>query len=150
MERPELVEHTLSFLIRRLHDAGIEATATVDPTTDQSALVLEDGGLLSVENLVNELAVSAPATHTERIERWVAFVIEFGRVTKTPITDPDELRGRVRTRILAPDLAANTHFSYTRPFPGGLALGLCLDFPSTVTTITDNELAQLPLSADEL
>lgn len=150
MERPELVEHTLSFLIRRLHDAGIEATATVDPTTDQSALVLEDGGLLSVENLVNELAVSAPATHTERIERWVAFVIEFGRVTKTPITDPDELRGRVRTRILAPDLAANTHFSYTRPFPGGLALGLCLDFPSTVTTITDNELAQLPLPADEL
>ena len=66
MERPELVEHTLSFLIRRLHDAGIEATATVDPTTDQSALVLEDGGLLSVENLVNELAVSAPATHTDR------------------------------------------------------------------------------------
>ena len=56
----------------------------------------------------------------------------------------------MRTRILTPDLAADPHFSYARPFPGGLALGLCLDFPNTVTTVTDQHLEKYPIGLDEL
>ena len=56
----------------------------------------------------------------------------------------------MRTRILTPDLAADPHFSYARPFPGDLALGLCLDFPNTVTTVTDQHLEKYPIGLDEL
>ena len=76
--------------------------------------------------------------------------MESGRIAEQSVTDPDELRQRVRTRIIPADLAANPHLSYARPFPGGLALALCLDFPNTVTTVSNGHLEKYPLSLDEL
>lgn len=150
MDRQALTERTLSFLLRRLHDAGISAAPHTDSQTGNVFLEVDGWQRLNVENLISELAQADPAKHETIIERWVAFIMESGRIADQPITDADELRQRVRTRILTPDLAADPHFSYARPFPGHLALGLCLDFPNTVTTVTDQHLEKYPIGLDEL
>ena len=150
MDRHEITERTLPFLLRRLHDAGISATPHVDSHTGDIYLKVDGWRRINVENLIDELAQTDPSKHEVRIERWVAFIMESGRIAEQSITDPDELRQRVRTRIIPADLAADPHLSYARPFPGGLALALCLDFPNTVTTVTNEHLDKYPLSLDEL
>ena len=150
MDRHEITERTLPFLLRRLHDAGISATPHVDSHTGDIYLKVDGWRRINVENLIDELAQTDPSKHEVRIERWVAFIMESGRIAEQSVTNPDELRQRVRTRIIPADLAADPHLSYARPFPGGLALALCLDFPNTVTTVTNEHLDKYPLSLDEL
>lgn len=150
MDRHELTERALPFLLRRLHDAGISATPHVDSHTGDIYLKVDGWRRINVENLIDELAQTDPSKHEVTIERWVAFIMESGRIAEQSVTDPDELRQRVRTRIIPANLAANPHLSYARPFPGGLALALCLDFPNTVTTVSNGHLEKYPLSIDEL
>ena len=150
MDRHEITERALPFLLRRLHDAGISATPHVDSHTGDIYLKVDGWRRIAVENLIDELAQTDPSTHEVTIERWVAFIMESGRIAEQSVTDPDELRQRVRTRIIPANLAANPHLSYARPFPGGLALALCLDFPNTVTTVSNGHLEKYPLSLDEL
>lgn len=150
MDRHEITERTLPFLLRRLHDAGISATPHVDSHTGDIYLKVDGWRRINVENLIDELTQTDPSKHEVTIERWVAFIMESGRIAEQSVTDPDELRQRVRTRIIPANLAANPHLSYARPFPGGLALALCLDFPNTVTTVSNGHLEKYPLSLDEL
>ena len=150
MDRHKITERTQPFLLRRLHDAGISATPHVDSHTGDIYLKVDGWRRIAVENLIDELAQTDPSTHEVTIERWVAFIMESGRIAEQSVTDPDELRQRVRTRIIPANLAANPHLSYARPFPGGLALALCLDFPNTVTTVSNGHLEKYPLSLDEL
>ena len=150
MDRHEITERALPFLLRRLHDAGISATPHTDEHTGDIYLKVDGWRRINVENLIDELAQTDPSKHEVTIERWVAFIMESGRIAEQSVTDPDELRQRVRTRIIPADLAANPHLSYARPFPGGLALALCLDFPNTVTTVSNGHLDKYPLSLDEL
>ena len=150
MDRHEITERTLPFLLRRLHDAGISATPHVDSHTGDIYLKVDGWRRINVENLIDELAQTDPSKHEVRIERWVAFIMESGRIAEQSVTDPDELRQRVRTRIIPANLAANPHLSYARPFPGGLALALCLDFPNTVTTVSNGHLEKYPIGLDEL
>lgn len=150
MDRHKITERALPFLLRRLHDAGISATPHVDSHTGDIYLKVDGWRRINVENLIDELAQTDPSKHEVTIERWVAFIMESGRIAEQSVTDPDELRQRVRTRIIPANLAANPHLSYARPFPGGLALALCLDFPNTVTTVSNGHLDKYPLSLDEL
>ena len=150
MDRHEITERTLPFLLRRLHDAGISATPHVDSHTGDIYLKVDGWRRINVENLIDELAQTDPSKHEVTIERWVAFIMESGRIAEQSVTDPDELRQRVRTRIIPANLAANPHLSYARPFPGGLALALCLDFPNTVTTVSNGHLEKYPIGLDEL
>ena len=150
MDRHEITERALPFLLRRLHDAGISATPHVDSHTGDIYLKVDGWRRINVENLIDELTQTDPSTHEVTIERWVAFIMESGRIAEQSVTDPDELRQRVRTRIIPANLAANPHLSYARPFPGGLALALCLDFPNTVTTVSNGHLEKYPIGLDEL
>ena len=150
MDRHEITERALPFLLRRLHDAGISATPHIDSHTGDIYLKVDGWRRINVENLIDELAQTDPSKHEVTIERWVAFIMESGRIAEQSVTDPDELRQRVRTRIIPANLAANPHLSYARPFPGGLALALCLDFPNTVTTVSNGHLEKYPIGLDEL
>ena len=150
MDRHEITERALPFLLRRLHDAGISATPHVDSHTGDIYLKVDGWRRIAVENLIDELTQTDPSKHEVTIERWVAFIMESGRIAEQSVTDPDELRQRVRTRIIPANLAANPHLSYARPFPGGLALALCLDFPNTVTTVSNGHLEKYPIGLDEL
>ena len=116
-----ITERALPFLLRRLHDAGISATPHTDEHTGDIYLKVDGWRRINVENLIDELAQTDPSKHEVTIERWVAFIMESGRIAEQSVTDPDELRQRVRTRIIPANLAANPHLSYARPFPGGLA-----------------------------
>lgn len=67
---------------------------------------------------------------------------------------PDDVRGRVRTQLIRADyadrFAGDNTFDYARPFSDGLVVGLCLDFPDDVVTITDEALGGLSLGEEEL
>jgi len=106
-----LTERALPFLLRRLHDAGISATSHTDEHTGSTHLEIDGWRRINVENLIDELAQTDPSKHEVRIERWVAFIMESGRIAEQSITDPDELRQRVRTRIIPADLAADSGLS---------------------------------------
>lgn len=99
MDRNELIQRTFPYLLKRLEDAGINATPEVDPQTNGYILTV-DTMRFNVENLLSDLSRSDPAQHQERIERWVAFMIETLRMPEYSLNDPDELRRRIRTRII--------------------------------------------------
>ena len=150
MDRHELISRALPFLLQRLKDAGIQATPDVDLEEDAIILMIDDTFRINIENLLDELERTDPAAHETTIERWVAFIIETIRTPERSLTDPNELRQRIRTRIIRNELASDPHLTYTRPFDGGLSVALCLDFPNSVSTVTDQDLEQYPLSVDEL
>jgi hypothetical protein len=65
----------------------------------------------------------------------------------------DDVRGRIRTQLFRADHAnrfTDATFRYARPFSDGIVVGLCLDFPDDVVTVTDDSLDGLPLTVDEL
>ncbi|WP_261974850.1 metal ABC transporter permease, partial [Curtobacterium sp. B18] len=65
----------------------------------------------------------------------------------------DELRQRIRLRILSEHsgVASDpTDLDYARPFAPGLVLGLCVDYPTMVSTLSGPTLLRLPLGTDEL
>ena len=80
MDRHELTERALPFLLRRLHDAGISATSHTDEHTGSTHLEIDGWRRINVENLIDELAQTDPSKHEVRIERWVAFIMESGRI----------------------------------------------------------------------
>ena len=64
--------------------------------------------------------------------------------------DPDELRQRVRTEFTIGNPATDPRYSYARPYPGGLALTLRVAHATTMSRLSDDELAHITLSVDEL
>ena len=68
MDRNELIQRTFPYLLKRLEDAGINATPEVDPQTNGYILTV-DTMRFNVENLLSDLSRSDPAQHQERIER---------------------------------------------------------------------------------
>ena len=149
MDRNELIQRTFLYLLKRLEDAGIDATPQVDPQTNGYILTV-DTMRFNVENLLSDLSRSDQAQHQERIERWVAFMIETLRMPEYSVNDPDELRKRIRTRIIRNGQISDLPITYIRPFTAGLATALYLDFPNSVSLVTDQSLARYPLSVDEL
>ena len=131
MDRNELIQRTFPYLLKRLEDAGIDATPQVDPKTNGYILTV-DTMHFNVENLLSDLSRIDPVKHQEQIERWVAFMIETLRMPEYSISDPDELRKRIRTRIIRGGQSSDLPITYIRPFVAGLAKALYLDFPNSV------------------
>ena len=111
MDRNELIQRTFPYLLKRLEDAGIDATPQVDPQTNGYILTV-DTMRFNVENLLSDLSRSDPAQHQERIERWVAFMIETLRMPEYSLNDPDELRRRIRTRIIRGGQSSDLPITY--------------------------------------
>mgnify|MGYP000859227552 CR=1 FL=1 len=120
MDRHEITERTLPFLLRRLHDAGISATPHVDSHTGDIYLKVDGWRRINVENLIDELAQTDPSKHEVTIERWVAFIMESGRIAEQSVTDADELRQRVRTRIIPANLPPTPTSATRAPSPAAL------------------------------
>ena len=62
MDRDELIQRTFPYLLKRLEDAGINATPEVDPQTNGYILTV-DTMRFNVENLLSDLSRSDPAQH---------------------------------------------------------------------------------------
>lgn len=140
----------MPYLIGRLGADGVTASLVVEPGDSSMFLVIKDLFRYNLSPLFVQLLEAPPISHKEILNRWADGVCNRIRIEAAQLANPNVLRQRVRTELVPSHTTQHPDFSYARPFPGGLALGLCLDFPNTVTTITDRHLAKYPIGLDEL
>lgn len=150
MTSHDIFEHDLPYLQRRLDEAGISSMFGIDETNNHMLLFLNDSVRCDIQDLVIDLLNSDPATHRNTVELWVSYLMDRTRMSKNEMYDPDELRQRVRTEFAIGNPATDPRYSYARPYPGGLALTLRVAHATTMSRLSDEDLAHIPLSVDEL
>ena len=148
---PEYVVNTsLPYLTSKLEDAGLTVQLGFNKTERTMFLLLNDSVKCGINQLINELLDAEPDAHHDLMDPWVPYLIERTRIDETILNKPDELRRLIRTEFCTADAVAHPQFSYARQYPGGLALTLSLDCPTPLFRLKDEQLAQCPLSIDEL
>lgn len=150
MTSHDIFEHDLPYLQRRLDEAGISAMFGINETNKHMLLFLNDSVECDIQDLVIDLLNSDPATHRNTVELWVSYLMDRTRMSENEMYDPDELRQRVRTEFAIGNPATDPRYSYARPYPGGLALTLRVAHATTMSRLSDEDLAHIPLSVDEL
>ena len=150
MTSHDIFEHDLPYLQRRLDEAGISAMFGINETNKHMLLFLNDSVECDIQDLVIDLLNSDPATHRNTVELWVSYLMDRTRMSENEMYDPDELRQRVRTEFSIGNPATDPRYSYARPYPGGLALTLRVAHATTMSRLSDEDLAHIPLSVDEL
>ena len=154
-KKPETEATSLVALAQRaLAERGLETT--VEPPAgdlEHARLVGTDGRVFLLENLASQVQGEPPATQADIIAEHFDRMIQAYSEPPVEELGPDELRDRIRLRVLAEDSGVPsdpTDLSYARPFAPGLVLGLCVDYPTMVSTISTPTLSALPLGVDEL
>ena len=148
---PEYVfNKALPYLTGRLEDAGLTVQVGFNKAEGTIFLLLNDSVKCSIHALVTNLISTEPDAHRDLMDPWVPYLIERTRIGETILNKPDELRRLIRTEFCTADAVAHPQFSYARQYPGGLALTLSLDCPTPLFRLKDEQLAQCPLSIDEL
>ena len=153
--KPDEVAPSLVVLAQRaLAERGMETTVE-GPAGDlgEARLIATDGRVFLLENLASLVRGETPAVQSDIVAEHFDRMIQAYSEPPVEDLDPDELRERIRLRVLADDAAVPsdpTDLSYARPFAPGLVLGLCVDYPTMVTTISTPSLARLSLGVDEL
>ena len=150
MTSHDIFEHDLPYLQRRLDEAGISAMFGINEANKHMLLFLNDSVECDIQDLVIDLLNSDPATHRNTVELWVSYLMDRTRMSENEMYDPDELRQRVRTEFTIGNPATDPRYSYARPYPGGLALTLRVAHATTMSRLSDDELAHITLSVDEL
>lgn len=154
-KKPEGTAPTLVVLAQRaLAERGMETTVE-GPAGDlgEARLIATDGRVFLLENLASQVRGETPAVQADIVADHFDRMIQAYSEPPVEELGPDELRERIRLRVLADDGAAPsdpTDLSYARPFAPGLVLGLCVDYPTMVTTISARSLERLSLGVDEL
>lgn len=128
---------------RFLAENGVEATLDADGATFTAA----DGLKITLDNVVNT-CINAPR------EDWLGIVERhFGRLARStglPEIEnltPEQFRAQVRTRLHPSDalnMGGIDMSGYARPVADGLSVVLCVDFPETVTYLSNNHAAAIP------
>ncbi|PZE86365.1 hypothetical protein [Curtobacterium sp. MCBD17_032] len=136
---------------RTLAERGVETTVDGDPADPAHARLLGADGQVY---LLANLAVQVRGENDAR--RALIVGAHFDRMLQAHSEPPpedlgaDELRDRIRLRLLAEDGADPTDLTYARPFAPGLVLALCVDYPTMVSTLSTSALPKLALGSDEL
>jgi hypothetical protein len=107
------------------------------------------GAQLWLTNMI-ERAVAEPESEWQHhVDFWLAAMTEL--IAQGPGHRPsaDEVRTGIRTRLYRADHDTE-RLSYARPFADGLVLGLAIDSPRSVGTVTTQSLADLSLGVNEL
>ncbi len=127
-----------------------DITATLDDTGDEYALHLSNGSIAFLDNMI------ANAREIERDE-WPQFVsymvtaqLEAQNRTEPEDMSEDELRQRIRTRLLSDVEDDLVDTSYARAFAPGIVQALCVDYPDTVTTLPSSALDSVAMTVDDL
>jgi hypothetical protein len=137
---------------RALAERGLETTVDVPPG-EQPRLVGADGRLFLLDNLAQQVHGESPAVQAHIVGEHFDRMVQASREPSVTDLGADELRARIRLRVLPEDgsgPADPTDLSYARPFAPGLVLGLCVDYPTMVSTISASSLPKLALGIDEL
>lgn len=146
LDRESVLYGAAGYLIQELGQRGITAEAIM--TEHGRALQLEGMGMLSMENVADDLMTTPPSQWETMLQRWVQFAVEASQTRSAPKPSADELLSLVRTRIIA-TADADSH-SYGRPVVEGLFQVLSLDYPTHVVTLTDADIGDLEVSLDVL
>jgi hypothetical protein len=144
-------EPLTSMAQRALAERGIETT--VDGPADAP----EHVKLLGADGQVYPLANLAMLVDGESAKTRAAIVADhFDRMVRAhaepaPEQIPaDELRDRIRMRLVAEKDDDPADLSYGRPFAPGIIGVLCVDNPLTVTTLSAGMLPKMSLGVDEM
>ncbi|MEI2713589.1 MAG: hypothetical protein V9G04_09935 [Nocardioides sp.] len=129
-------------------------------TTGHDYKVMMGGGEygISVESIGLELwltnmiarAVAQPESEWQRhVDRWLTAANDM--IAQGPVSHHSEaeILGGIRTRLYPADLDPEG-LSYARPFADGLVIGLAIDSPTTVSTVTTKSLPGLGLDVETL
>lgn len=143
---------SLVVLARRvLAERGVETTVE-GPADDPSAARLRgsDGQVYLFGNLAGMLEGADTATQEAAVRRHLDAMLASRSDPAAEDMSPDELRQRIRLRLLAERGPDGIDLSYARPFVPGVVAALCVDFPTTVATLSAETVHRLPLGIDEL
>lgn len=100
-----------------------------------------DDWVISFDNLLRELDQADRSEWPERVERWVRASLELS-AGEAESPGVDLLRVAVREEIPSPAIS--------RELAPGLVWGVVFDFPDTVRYVTDEDLADLEMSEEDL
>lgn len=137
---------------RALAERGMETTVEVLPG-EHARLVGADGRVFLLENLASQVDGEAPAVQADLVADHFDRMIQAYSEPAPEELGPDELRARIRMRVLSEHSGTPSDpadLSYARPFAPGLVLGLCVDYPTMVSTLSASSLPKLALGIDEL
>jgi hypothetical protein len=146
------VEWVTSTARRIFAERGVETTIAHGDGPDDVTLVGSDGRRYPLFNAFAKTHEATAEQATRILDEHIGSMLDARDATPLEELTADELRVRVRTRILADGEGrpGEPTFHYARPFTTGLMLALCIDFPTTVQFVTDLNLDGLALSLDEL
>lgn len=151
--KPEGSAPTLIVLAQQaLAERGMETTVEVLPG-EHARLVGTDGRVFLLENLASQVHGEPPAVRADLVADHFDRMIQAYSEPAPEELDADELRTRIRTRILSEHSGTPSDpadLSYARQFAPGLILGLCVDYPTMVSTLSASSLPRLALGIDEL
>jgi hypothetical protein len=144
------VEWVTSTARRMLAERGVETTVAHGAKPEDVTLIASDTQRYPLYNAIAKTEGASIGEATAIISAHLDGLLE-----KSPTIaelSADELRERIRTRILdaGPSAPGQPTFEYARPFAEGLIVVLCIDFPKSVSFVSDGSLADLALGLDEL
>ncbi|MFC8598571.1 hypothetical protein [Isoptericola sp. NPDC057191] len=132
---------------------GVETVVEGADDVETAVLRAADGSVLPLYNIVRTCEDEPRRAWAGLVGEHVDRVIAGLRAAEPEDLPVDELLTRIRTRLFSSadvDCPRPGDLSYARPFAEGLVTALCVDYPHTVTTISAEDLAKLPVPVEEL
>ncbi|WCC79121.1 hypothetical protein O6R08_06025 [Cutibacterium equinum] len=146
MDRDSILNGAAGYLMEELERRGIAVQAVL--TESGKALEIADQGMLSMENVADELMACPVAEWEPRLQRWLQMVVSAVESETAPAPSREEIMTMIRTRLVP--AAETQEYGYARHFSDDLSLILCLDFPTHVAKLADDTIAELGISVEEL
>ena len=141
---------SLPYLTGKLEEVGIAVQVGINQTRGTMFLLLNGCVKCSIHELISALIAAEPDAHRAMMEPWIPYLMERTRIGETMLNNPDELRRLIRTEFALSDGTPNQLYSSARQYPGNLLLTLSLDYDTPLFRLDNEQLAQCPLSVDEL
>lgn len=144
--RESLLNSATSYMIEALAHQGIEAVPVIGDYG--KALAIADVGQVSMENLADRLIEHESSEWEAILHQWVNFVLATIAENNAPQPSKDEVLGMIRTRIISTYDAEWR--DYGRVLAPGLLQVLCLDHPTHVVLLSDEQVEELDIPLEVL
>lgn len=149
-DRPDAVEKA----VRKLAVAGFRRagiTVAVDRGERGAELIdTEHDATFILHNLVEAARTADRTEWPAMVDSWVESHVAALAEPELADLSVDNLRQQLRVQLISADHAMGDDLSYAPEWAPGILKVLCLDTPATVSTLTTDALADLPLTVDEL
>lgn len=144
-DRDSVLNGAAAYLMEKLQQRGIAVQPVL--TDSGRALQVAGQGMLSMENIADDLVAVSPSQWEERLQQWLNMVVNAVNSATGAALSRDEIMSMIRTRLVSAAEAAD--HTYARRFTEDLSVVLCLDFPTHVEKLSDAGIAtlQIPLEA---